>query len=164
MARKHLQKSFRLRFEKRKMRETVWSAFGIIAIILLAILASIVHTRGQSAELLASLARVESADNDYAIGDRHLKHPAYGALQIREPVVLDYNRAHKTAYHASDCLGNRELSEKLCRWYTSHYATKELLGHVPMDEDRARIWNGGPAGWKMFSTKAYWKKVKKFLA
>ena len=31
------------------------------------------------------------------------------------------------------------------------------------DEDRARIWNGGPNGYKKQATVKYWKKVKEHL-
>ena len=33
----------------------------------------------------------------------------------------------------------------------------------PTYEVYARIWNGGPDGWKKRSTLKYWKKVKKEL-
>lgn len=31
------------------------------------------------------------------------------------------------------------------------------------DEARARIWNGGPRGYRKDSTKKYWKKVKEAM-
>ena len=45
----------------------------------------------------------------------------------------------------------------------SRYATTARLGHVPTDEDLARIHNGGPNGFKNPATVAYWEKVKKYL-
>ena len=113
--------------------------------------------------LLQAIAMVESGGNDEAIGDRHLRQKAYGAYQIRQPVCDDYNQAHGTKYRAEEMLGNRKLSEKICRWYINHYATAKRLGRPPTDEDRARIWNGGPNGWKRSSTKSYWRQVAKQL-
>ena len=112
--------------------------------------------------LLQAIAVVESGGNDRAIGDRHLLQKAYGSLQIRQPVCDDYNQAHVTKYRAIQMRGNRALSEEICRWYINHYATKARLGRPPTDEDRARIWNGGPSGWKKKSTKSYWRKVVRY--
>ena len=113
--------------------------------------------------LIKALILVESGGDDSVVGDKHLRDKAYGPLQIRQPVCDDYNRVHGTNYRAGIVLGNRKLSEKICSWYTNHYATKSRLGRSPTDEDRARIWNGGPDGWKRSSTKAYWQKVSREL-
>jgi hypothetical protein len=43
------------------------------------------------------------------------------------------------------------------------YAKPERLGRTVTDEDRARIWNGGPTGYKRKTTKGYWGKVQKHL-
>ena len=43
------------------------------------------------------------------------------------------------------------------------YATEKRLGRPVTDQDRARIHNGGPNGWKSPATIGYWSKVKKFL-
>ena len=110
--------------------------------------------------LLQTIAIVESGGNDRAIGDRHLLEKAYGSHQIRQPVCDDYNRAHGTKYRAVHLLGNSPLSEKICRWYINHYATRTRLGRPPTDEDRVRIWNGGPDGHKHLVTKPYWRKVR----
>jgi hypothetical protein len=47
--------------------------------------------------------------------------------------------------------------------YMARYATERRLGRPVTDEDRARIWNGGPSGWKKKATVAYWHKVRKEL-
>ena len=33
-------------------------------------------------------------------------------------------------------------------------------GRIPTAETYARIWNGGPDGWKKPTTAAYWRKVR----
>lgn len=45
----------------------------------------------------------------------------------------------------------------------SHYATVARLGHVPTDEDIARIHNGGPNGYREANTVAYWRRVQSQL-
>lgn len=113
--------------------------------------------------LITSLIQVESHGNDHAIGDRRKKEKAYGPLQIRKPCVDDVNRRYGTKYAAKDMLGNRSLSVWVCQKYIEMYATKANIGREPNEEDRARIWNGGPNGWRSKSTDAYWAKVKRSL-
>jgi hypothetical protein len=117
-----------------------------------------------SHSLIPALIAVESSGNDHAIGDTRLSNKAYGCLQIRQPCVDDVNRVHKTTHQAQECLGNRALSVWICKEYLAIYATQERLGRRPSDEDRARIWNGGPNGHKKSSTNAYWAKVKAALS
>jgi hypothetical protein len=95
---------------------------------------------------IAALIQHESSDNDWEIGDKELKYPAYGCLQIRQPCVDDVNKRLGTHYLATDCLGNRKLSLLIFQTYMEIYATKERLGHPPTAEDMAKIWNGGPSG------------------
>jgi len=61
-----------------------------------------------------------------------------------------------------DCV-KKEYSERIIRAYWQRYATQKRLGRKPTDEDRARIHNGGPNGYKKESTEKYWKKVKEIL-
>jgi len=113
--------------------------------------------------LINALIQVESGGDDNTIGDKKLKFPAYGCLQIRQPCVRDVNDKFKKSFKAKDCLGNRELSILICQAYISIWAKESRLGRVPTPEDMARIWNGGPNGWKRNSTRDYWEKVKREL-
>lgn len=113
--------------------------------------------------LIAALVEVESNGNDRAIGDRHMKDKAYGPLQIRKPCVDDVNQRLGTKHRPEDMLGNRSLSVLVCRTYLKRYATFKRLGREPSLEDMARIWNGGPNGWRKQSTLGYWSKVQKVL-
>lgn len=124
---------------------------------------STAHADPQNHRLIDALIQVESGGNDNAVGDKHLKRKAYGCLQIRQPCIDDINRRFGTVYTAEDCLGNRELSVWICERYLEIYAIKKRLGHEPTNEDRARVWNGGPSGWKKNSTLGYWKKIEKVL-
>lgn len=115
-------------------------------------------------ELILALVIKESGGDIHAVGDTHLKNKAYGPLQIRQPCVDDVNRLLKTNYRAEDCKGNMELSLRIFHAYTMHWASEKRLGRSPTLEDIARIWNGGPNGYKKSSTLEYWKDVERILA
>ena len=122
-----------------------------------------VGVAAEETPLLRALIAVESRGNDSAIGDIGLRHKAYGCLQIRQPCVDDVNTFCGTSYRAEDTLGNRALSIWIFKKYTERYTTSARLEHGPTAEDIARIWNGGPNGWKKASTLPYWAKVQKAL-
>jgi|CXWL01.1.fsa_nt_gi hypothetical protein len=103
---------------------------------------------------------VESGGDLNAIGDRHLDYMAYGPMQIRQPACLDVNRRYGTSFDARDLLGRMSVSLAIFWLYMSIYATSDRLGRMPTDEDRARIHNGGPDGWRNPNTLEYWRKVK----
>lgn len=106
-------------------------------------------------QIITSLIEIESRGDLNAIGDRSLKYPAYGILQIRQPLVEDVNRVNGTAYKAEDCLGNRELSVWMFERYMDIYAIEKRLGRPVTPTDKARIWQGGPSGWKKNATLSY---------
>ena len=114
-------------------------------------------------DLVKAIIQVESGGLDTAIGDHHLADKAYGCMQIRKPVCIDVNRAYGTSLSPEGMLGNRQLSIDTFYKYMSLYATTKLIGRAPTDQDRARIWNGGPTGWKRITTLEYWAKVQRFL-
>ncbi|MFO0718719.1 MAG: hypothetical protein U0522_01690 [Candidatus Paceibacterota bacterium] len=114
--------------------------------------------------LITAIIEVESGNNDSPEpGDKNKKDWAYGCMQIRQDCVTDVNQRFGTNYTSKDCHGNRELSVWIFRKYMEIYATEARLGRKPTDEDRARIWNGGPNGYKRSDTKSYWAKVQKAL-
>lgn len=88
---------------------------------------------------------------------------AIGPLQIWKACwkdAVEYDPSIGGCYE--DC-NDLEYSVKVFRSYTKRYATERRLKRVPTDEDRARIWNGGPNGYKKRATDKYWKKVKEQL-
>jgi hypothetical protein len=117
-----------------------------------------------SVKLVKAIALKESGNNDKAVGDKHLAKRAYGHLQVRQTALDDVNRKFGTNYKAAECLGNRELSEWVCREYINMYATEKAIGQAPSEEQMSRIWNGGPTGFRKKSTVGYWAKVKKILS
>jgi hypothetical protein len=106
--------------------------------------------------LIIALIAVESGGNDLAVGDHGR---AVGALQIHAEVVQDVNKIAGTHYTHSG-MTNRADAVKVCTIYIGHWATAARLGRPVTDEDRARIWNGGPNGHKKTSTKQYAEKVR----
>ena len=91
--------------------------------------------------------------------DEFLREMYIYSIQKHNNII---NRINETAYLREDC-NDLDLARYMAICYISYYATKRRLGHVPTDEDRARIWNGGPDGWKEEGTKGYWEKVKREL-
>ena len=62
-----------------------------------------------------------------------------------------------------DVAKDKEYAEKVILAYWNRYATEKRLGRPVTDEDRARIHNKGPNGYKKDSSIAYWNKVKEEL-
>lgn len=114
--------------------------------------------------LIACLINNESEGDDTAIGDKGLANEAYGPLQIRQPCLTDVNRYAGTRYTPQQMLGNRPLSIWVFNEYMRIYATQKRLGRPVTNEDRARIWNGGPNGWQVAATVTYWSKAAAFAA
>ncbi len=115
----------------------------------------------QPMKLIDALIKVESGGDDYVdiMDSNGLR--SYGCLCIQDPYIED---ALGKEFKANQCIGNRPLSLQAFDGYMARYATPKRLGRPVTDEDRARIHNGGPSGWKRDSTKVYWIKVQKALA
>jgi len=109
--------------------------------------------------LIPALEKVESNGNPDAIGDGG---KALGILQIWEVVIIDVNRAKGTSYVHADAF-DPVKARAICKAYLSIYCTERRLGRQPTMEDAARIWNGGPNGFKKAATEKYWHKVKAAL-
>jgi hypothetical protein len=106
--------------------------------------------------LLTAIEQVESGGNAFAVGD---SGKAIGILQIHQCVLDDINRANgmKFRHYA---MRDPHLSRIVFYRYIELWATEARIGRAVTDEDMARIWNGGPDGWKKESTLVYWHKVK----
>ena len=127
----------------------------IMAVAAVSMMGANAYAKQPSEKLLGALIQVESSGNDKAIGD---SGKAVGCLQIRKEVIKDVNRVYGTSYKMSDRT-NRAKSKEICKKYISIYATTKRLGRNVTNEDMARIWNGGPNGYKKNATKKYWDKV-----
>lgn len=107
--------------------------------------------------LILALMMIESGGKLDAIGDNG---KAIGVLQIRQECLDDFNRFQGMNYTLEDVKDPR-ISVAVCRTYLIKYGEKlkEREGREPTYEDYARMWNGGPLGYKKDSTIDYWKKV-----
>jgi len=104
--------------------------------------------------LIAALIIVESDGNPNAVGD---KGQAIGILQIHPICVQDVNRIlGEEKYTLIDRLDPIK-SVEICIVYLNYYGKDKSV------EQLARIWNGGPKGFKRKSTLPYWDKVKKVI-
>lgn len=85
------------------------------------------------------------------------KEGAYGCLQVRKKCLQDINNFYGTNYNLTDFLGNEKLSVWALKGYVSMYSKK--LG-IPLScEFVARLWNGGPSGWRSQGAEKYWQKL-----
>lgn len=60
---------------------------------------------------------------------------------------------------------DKRTSEEIALLYLTYWGKEYTrnTGKIPSYEQYARIWNGGPKGWKKASTLEYWKKVRKLV-
>lgn len=112
-----------------------------------------------SNKFIDAICKIESNNGMYVVGDNG---KAIGCLQIWKSVVDDVNKYSKVKYTYDDRY-DKEKSYQMFRLYVGHYATQKRLGRKPTNEDMARIWNGGPNGYKKIATVKYWNKVKKYI-
>jgi hypothetical protein len=119
--------------------------------------------------------RENASGNVNAVGDKHLRHKAYGLLQIRAPYLADVNRiAGKVEIRrrwGKDRLTMEDMKDKAkAEWafhvYVWHYGSVYMrkTGRVPTAYVYARIHNGGPDGWKKGGTVQYGKDVLAYIA
>ena len=116
-----------------------------------------------------AIKQVESGGDENAVGDNGM---SIGPLQIQRAYYNDAVERNSSlqsgkyaGYKYEDCKGRGsfEYSRKVAECYMDRYATESRLGHPATYEDKARIHNGGPNGYKMSATEPYWEKVKKIL-
>lgn len=104
---------------------------------------------------ILAIEAAESNGDPSAVGDGGR---SLGALQIQRAVVTDVNERFGTDYRWSDA-HDREKSRAIFVLYLNRYCTEERLGRPPLFSDAARIWNGGPNGYKKTATLRYWGKI-----
>ena len=112
----------------------------------------------ETLDLFQAVGEFESNSNPLAYNE---KEKAAGIVQIRPICVVDCNRIvgyeRWSLDDRYDPVASFEMFKTYTAYYTNHY---NLTGQ----EAAARIWNGGPTGWRKESTKPYWEKVKKELS
>lgn len=100
------------------------------------------------ARFLDALAAVESGGDDAAVNARE---DAHGRYQIRAAALADANRILCTDYTLADC-HDPAVAARIVRAYLGHYGAALS---APTPTALARIWNGGPNGYKRDATRGY---------
>ena len=111
--------------------------------------------------LVNALIYVESRGIDSAIGDRHLKEPSVGVLQIRPIMIREVNRICKRIgshqrFTLKDRFDRQKSIHMFLIWKEFHHKDSDF-------ETISRSWNGGPKGPKLNRTLKYWEKVEQQL-
>jgi soluble lytic murein transglycosylase-like protein len=111
------------------------------------------------ARLIAAMMQVESAGATNAVG---LAGEA-GPLQIRPCVLRDVARLGTKL--TMDDVRDPMWAEYACRVYLRYWGNRyeQRTGLEPTPEVLARIWNGGPNGWRKPATLKYWRKVRRVM-
>jgi len=114
---------------------------------------------------LAALITVESGGDWTAIGDNG---KARGGLQIHEQTWyegVDFISTTRVGWDWGFGSKSETLSKAVARGYLEHWGEhyEKVTGKPVTEEVLARLWNGGPNGWKKRSTIKYWVKVNKVL-
>ena len=148
------------------MKKVGWMLSILMVALLFAVNLSAVDVKepvieNQKVSLIDALIQVESNGNVEAVGDNG---KAFGCLQIWNIVIQDVNRIYKTRYKHKDAF-NKNKSKQICRLYLTYWGKHyERVTHNKITyEILARIWNGGPKGYRKFQTIAYWNKVREKL-
>lgn len=132
-----------------------WRGLFLAAALVLAVPAD----AAPSDRLIDALVKVESNGDPRAVGD---KGKALGCLQIWSVVVQDVNEVSRVKYTHADAFDPAK-ARAICRAYLARWCNAKRLGREPTDEDYARVWNGGPNGWRKSATIKYWHKVAAVL-
>lgn len=83
---------------------------------------------------------------------------AVGIVQIRPIVIADLNRIAGYDKWKLEDRWCPARSWMIFREYTGYWIERFGLDDTP--ENRARIWNGGPRGYRKTSTLEYWQDVR----
>ena len=146
------------------MKRNVLLVAGVlVALATVAIVAVMATSDGPSDALWQATVRVESRGNPHAYNPHD---GASGIAQIRVVCLADANRLARerglnerfTASDLSDPVRARRLWALYLDYYGDFY--ERQTGRAPTDEVYARIWNGGPNGWRKASTREYWERVR----
>jgi hypothetical protein len=144
------------------MRRTAAVCACLAAAVLLASAAQAAPT----GRLWHAICTVESGGDPDAYNP---KERAAGIAQIRPVCLKDVNRiARLRGVDERFTYADRndpEAARRMWRLYLEHYGQdyRRRTGRPATAEVYARIWNGGPTGWRKRSTRGYWQRVQAVL-
>ena len=108
--------------------------------------------------LINALIILESGGDWSAVGDNGNAH---GGLQIWQCVVTDVNRIKGSEFTLKE-MHDESKARYVCFAYLMYYGKRyeRITGKEPTSEVLARIWNGGPNGFKKPCTERYAKRFR----
>jgi hypothetical protein len=86
-----------------------------------------------------------------------------GMYQILPPYWQDALEHDPTIGGVYEDVLDKQYAERIILTFWDRYATEKRLGRPVTNEDRARMHNKGPNGYKKDSSIPYWNKVKNIL-
>ena len=104
------------------------------------------------APLFAAIAQVETCNGTTSTN----------VYQLSDLFIMDVNDiCGKQVFIYTDKY-DRERSEQMMVIYWSHFGKRyqRKTGNEPTYAVLARIYNGGPDGWRKYATKRYWRQVQ----
>ena len=116
--------------------------------------------------LWTATVRVESSGNPRAVNP---ETGAGGIVQIMPECVDDCNRiaaarglgVHFTQADRFDPAKSRQMWRLYLSYWGQEY--ERTTGYPPSNEVYARMWNGGPTGWRKEATVGYWHEVRRAM-
>lgn len=138
----------------------------VLSLGILCILGGLAHAT-PTGDLWQAICQVESEGDPNAYNP---KEGAAGIVQIRPVCLRDVNRMTRlqgldqrfTSADRYDPAVARRMWRLYLDYYGEVYARR--TGRDPTPEVYARIWNGGPEGWRKADTQPYWQRVQEVLA
>ncbi len=143
------------------MKRTAAACVSAAATVLLASAAA--GGAGPSGRLWQAICTVESGGDPDAY---NRKERAAGIAQIRPVCLKDVNRIARLRGEDDRFTGadrhDPSAARRMWALYLEHYgkAYARRTGRPATAEVYARIWNGGPTGWRKRSTRRYWQRVQ----
>jgi hypothetical protein len=124
------------------------NGFIVIGILMILVVPAVGRDR-----LFDAIVKVESRGNPGAVGDRG---KARGLVQSRRPAWREGCKELGVHWNYASGVRNSSKCTQIFHAYTSLYGART-------DQQRARIWNGGPSGDHHRSTLPYWHKVRRAM-
>jgi hypothetical protein len=153
----------------RKLRTALVVAAVAVGLPLaaLAFAASDEGSGAPSAALWQAIVAVESRGD---VNAYNAHDGATGMAQIRSVCLEDANRIARLrgmdARFTADDRNSPHVARRIWNLYLDFYGKQyeKETGRKPTDEVFARIWNGGPSGWRKGATLSYWGRVRDAMA
>ena len=152
---------------KKKSHTPLWAAFVLLGIVAIVAIQPSAERGALDGRLWTATVRVESGGNPQAVNP---ETGAGGIVQIMPECVDDCNRiaglrglgVRFTQADRFDPVKSRQMWRLYLSYWGQEY--ERTTGYPPTNEVYARLWNGGPTGWRKEATLPYWEAVRNVIA